>query len=135
MFNRFLTFLFSFAFCNIVLSQSIFNIPIEGIYGRDYIVVNYVDWATGQLILDHNCGSKTYDGHQGTDFTLRSFAAMDSGVNVIAAADGIVTYVKDGLFDREMESDISKGFGNYVALSHKNGYQTYYAHLKKIKLK
>jgi len=110
-------------------TQAFLHTPIEGIYGEDFIIVNYVDWGEGNHILDHQCGSKAYDGHQGTDFVLRSFKSMDSGVYVLAAADGVVAFVLDGLFDREKISDPAKGFGNYIAIRHPNGYYSYYAHL------
>jgi len=112
-----------------VSAQAFLNLPIEGKYGKDYIIVNYVDWKNGNEILDYQCGNKAYNGHQGTDFVIRSFAMMDSGVNVLAAADGIVTVIKDGIFDREKKSDTSKGLGNYIALRHYNGYYSYYGHL------
>lgn len=112
------------------LAQAFLQTPIEGKQGKDWIIVNYVDWeVTG--FKDHNCGSKSYDGHQGTDFTLRSFKQMDSGVNVLAAAAGRVTFIKDGEFDRETEGDVTKLLGNYVAIRHNYLYYTYYGHLKK----
>lgn len=111
------------------MGQSFLTAPIEGNQGKDYIIVNYVDWLdTG--ISDAWCGTKTYDGHQGTDYTLRSFSQMDSGVNVLAAADGVVTFIQDGLYDRETEGDVSKRLGNYIAIRHPNKYYTYYGHLK-----
>jgi len=112
-----------------VSAQAFLNLPIEGKYGKDFIIVNYVDWGKGIEILDHQCGNKTYAGHNGTDFVIRSFAKMDSGVHVVAAADGVITFIKDGLFDREKKSEPAKGFGNYIALRHFNGYYSYYAHL------
>lgn len=115
----------------ISLAQPFLQLPIQGNYGTDFIIVNYVDWEESVDILDHQCGNKTYNGHQGTDFMLRSFYTMDSGINVLAAADGIVTYIKEGLFDREKTSDVSKGFGNYIAIKHFNGFYSYYAHLAK----
>jgi murein DD-endopeptidase MepM/ murein hydrolase activator NlpD len=120
----------SFAQCD---AQAFLSNPIDGKEGTDYCIVNYVDWSadTTNPIKDYHCGSKTYDGHQGTDFLLKSFPAMDSGVNVLAVADGRVCHVQDGIFDREKESIISKGFGNYVCIHHDNGYYSYYAHLKK----
>jgi murein DD-endopeptidase MepM/ murein hydrolase activator NlpD len=111
--------------------QAFLNNPIEGIYGRDYIIVNYVDWGLGNSIKDNHCSSKTYNGHQGTDYVIRNFKKMDSGVYVLAAAAGRVNFVKDGEFDRNKVSDTSKKLGNYIGLSHSNGYQTYYGHLKK----
>jgi len=114
---------------NLGNSQAFLSAPIEGIQGEDWIIVNYVDWDTVG-IFDHNCGSKTYDGHQGTDYTLQSFVRMEEGVNVLAAANGIVTFVKDGLFDEETTSNPAKGLGNYIAIRHENDYYSYYGHLK-----
>jgi murein DD-endopeptidase MepM/ murein hydrolase activator NlpD len=110
-------------------SQAFLSNPIDANEIEDYTIVNYVDWSF-EGFLDHMCDSKSYDGHQGTDFTLRSFQQMDEGVNVLAAADGVVTYLIDSLFDREMVSDVSKELGNYIAIKHENDYYTYYAHLK-----
>ena len=112
------------------LAQAFLQSPIEGEQRKDWMIVNYVDWEVTDF-KDHNCGSKSYDGHQGTDFTLRSFKQMDSGVNVLAAAAGRVTFIHDGEFDRETEGIISKKLGNYVAINHGNAYYSYYGHLKK----
>ncbi len=103
--------------------------PIEGIYGNDFIFVNYVDWSFDS-IQDYHCGSKTYDGHQGTDMVIKGFQEMDAGVSVIAAASGVVTYIKDGLFDHETAGDTSKHFGNFICIKHPNLFYSYYAHLK-----
>ncbi len=112
-----------------ITAQIDLHVPIEGNYGNEFIIVNHVDWGENDEILDYQCGNKTYNGHQGTDFVIRSFSMMDDGVFVVAALDGVVTYIKDGLFDREKKSDLSKGLGNYIAISHKDGYYTYYGHL------
>jgi len=106
-----------------------FLIPVEGIHLQDYYVVNYVDWSSDS-IKDHQCGNKTYDGHMGTDFTLRNFAQMDAGVDVYAANTGVVTFFVDSLFDRS-KTPLAGGFGNYVAIRHFNDFYTYYGHLKK----
>ncbi|MBS1643729.1 MAG: M23 family metallopeptidase [Bacteroidetes bacterium] len=107
------------------------QVPISGSYGREFIIVNYVDWALDSSFRDNHCGTKAYDGHQGTDFALRNFASMDSGVVVNAAANGRVIFVRDGLFDREKTSVISKQLGNYIGITHQGKLQTYYGHLRK----
>ncbi|MEP7195528.1 MAG: peptidoglycan DD-metalloendopeptidase family protein [Saprospiraceae bacterium] len=107
-----------------------FVTPIEGKYGEDFIIVNYVDWGI-QKYLDAFCGSKTYESHQGTDFVLSGFEQMQQGVNIRAADAGIVTAIKDGLFDMETVSDTNKHFGNYICIKHPGNYYSYYAHLKK----
>ncbi|GAB4377801.1 MAG: hypothetical protein Kow0075_06900 [Salibacteraceae bacterium] len=105
------------------------RIPIEGTYGSDFVIVNYVDWGPGTSILDNHCLTKTYDFHQGTDFVLKGFGQMDDGVNVLAADSGVVTFIHDGEYDRQKHSDPAKGLGNYIAISHPSGYFTYYGHL------
>ena len=105
--------------------------PIDGNEGTDFFIVNYVDQEPESPgIKDYQCGTKTYDGHQGTDFTLRSFAQMDSGVAILAAADGVVFQVIDSLFDRNKESVVERGFGNWIGVAHDGGWLTFYAHLR-----
>ncbi|MCF6342506.1 MAG: M23 family metallopeptidase [Bacteroidales bacterium] len=108
----------------------IFVQPIEGVYGEDFIIVNYVDWSFDS-IMDHQCGSKTYDGHQGTDFLISGFPQMDAGVNVQAVDSGVVVFLHDGEPDRNTDGDPELGFGNYVAIKHPDKHFSYYAHLKK----
>ena len=50
---------------------------------------------------DYEGGPFVYDGHDGYDFVLPTFAAMDAGMPVFAAAAGTITDVQDGNFDRE----------------------------------
>ena len=107
-----------------------FNPPIEGKYGKDYIIVNYIDWGSNQ-ITDFHKGTKTYAGHKGTDFSLSGFPQMDKGVYVTAVDSGIVTFVHDGEYDRNTDGNTSLGFGNYIAIKHPNKLYSYYAHLKK----
>lgn len=108
------------------------GLPVEGELDKDFWIVNYVDHLpdTG-AIRDFQCGRQTYDGHQGTDFALRSFRHMDSGVYAIASAPGRVMAVIDTLFDRNKMVDRSLGYGNYVAIRHSEGVFTYYAHLRR----
>lgn len=131
--NRFYIFLVSLLLILNISStaQTQFTLPLTGTYGQQFILVNYVDWGPGATIKDSHCDSKTYDGHQGTDFVIRDFKMMDAGVNVVAVKKGKVIFVQDGLFDREKTSVISKQLGNYVGIAHSGSVQTYYAHLRK----
>lgn len=110
-----------------------FSTPIEGIYLKDFFIINYPDTDTGKGIKDTYCGTKTYDRHEGTDFVIRNFKQMDSGVAVLAAADGVVFKVVKNKFDRNKNPNPNLGLGNYIGIWHViNGknYYTYYAHLK-----
>lgn len=127
------TLLFLFASFNL-FSQAFLGIPIEGKSGKDYTIVNYVDWKVSGY-MDAYCGTKSYEGHEGTDFVIRNFRQMDSGINVLAAADGEIIYIHDGEFDRETSGDTSLHLGNYIGIKHSNLYFTYYGHLKKNSIK
>jgi murein DD-endopeptidase MepM/ murein hydrolase activator NlpD len=105
------------------------GLPIEGTLGTDFFIINHVDHDyRDSSVRDYMCGWQTYDGHRGTDFALRSFRSMDSGVHVVAAAAGKVVAVVDTLPDRNKVVDRTLGFGNYIAIEHAEGYVTYYAH-------
>jgi len=82
--------------------------------------------------VDWDCGTITYGGHNGSDFGGGSFAGMDEGRDVTAAAPGTVIVVHDGEFDRCTTGDCAGGygFGNYVQLAHADGRTTLYGHLK-----
>jgi len=108
-----------------------FSQPVEGILGKDVVLVNHVDQDSRKgLTRDYSCGIQTYDGHDGTDFVLRSFRQMDSGVYVLAAADGEVVTVVDSLPDRNKQSAVEREYGNYIAIRHAEGYISYYAHIR-----
>ena len=77
------------------------SLPIGCEVGKNCFVQNYVDHDPSSSYRDFSCGTLTYDGHDGTDFRLRSMAAMRTGVAVLAVADGEVIGVRDG------EKDIS----------------------------
>ena len=104
-----------------------FSMPLSGIAGKDFFIDYYVDHDSAGSIQDAFCGTKTYDGHKGTDFLLRGYKSMDSGVYVYAAADGRVFEVKDGAYDRNKHWK-SGGFGNHVAIIHQDKICTYYGH-------
>lgn len=60
---------------------NLFENPIHGIYGKDYIIINHVDHSVSG-IRDLQCLDKTYEGHQGTDYALSGFEHMDKVVDV-----------------------------------------------------
>jgi cysteine-rich repeat protein len=77
---------------------------------------------------DWNCGGITYSGHRGNDFGVGSWGGMDAGRDVVAAADGVVTYTHDGEYDRC--STGTCGTSNWVEIEHADGKRTRYLHLK-----
>jgi len=77
-------------------------------YGHDNEITIY----TGESVAD--CSPHCYEGHPGYDW------AMNTGTQVLAAADGIVR--------ERFESNVL--YGNSIAIEHDNGYYTLYAHLR-----
>ena len=120
-------------------AQFTLSLPIACEPGKDCFVQNFVDHdeAKGkEAYKDFTCGRASYDGHDGTDFRLRSMAAMEAGVDVLAAADGQVKGQRDGVDDvniRDITLDAVKNreCGNGVALKHAQGWETQYCHMKK----
>ena len=108
-----------------------FASPLHGTQGQDFFITYYVDHDTTKNFSDAFCGNKTYDGHTGTDFSIRSFKSMDSGVCIYAMADGKVLKTRDGLFDRYKHWVGKPNPGNFVGILHGSGYYTEYCHMQK----
>lgn len=105
--------------------------PIVGTPMADVFYGAYIDHDPGSGAQDWACGIKSYDGHRGIDILLRNFRVQDEGVPVIAAADGIVASISDGLSDRNTSWNDGDGLGNYVEISHPGGLSTRYGHLRR----
>lgn len=86
---------------------------------------------------DWSCASSSYDGHRGSDFSLRGGnAAIDAGHDVVAAAAGVVVRAQDGHYDRctacgdaMCGTDFGFGYGNHVVVNH-GSYRVVYAHMR-----
>ena len=112
-------------------SQAVqFAQPLRGSNGHDYVICRYVDHDSTSDVQDAFCGTKTYDGHTGTDYLIGSYKAMDSGVYVYAVADGRVFQAIDGNYDR-MKTLKRDARPNSIGVIHKEKLCTYYYHLKK----
>lgn len=109
-------------------SAQAFRFPAsDADYGHYYPTAYYdhsgADWA---------CGGTTYSGHRGSDFGVGSWAGMDAGREIVAAAAGTVLYTNDGEYDECSTGDCAGGggYGNYVWLRHGDGSESIYAHMK-----
>lgn len=102
--------------------------PLGGVPFRNYGFVNYVDQdPSSPGYADYRGGTYTYDGHTGIDMTFPTFASMDAGVPIVAAAAGTVIDVEDGNFDR---NTVGSPDANYVVVDQGNGFNDVYYHLR-----
>lgn len=132
-----------FAFIPLVVSAAsahasapTLRFPLECKPGKTCWIVNYTDLDAGSGTIDYHCGHLTYNGHKGTDFALRDLAAMNEGVTVRAAADGVVGGVRDGEPDVSVRKTgtktvVGRECGNGVRIDHGDGWSTQYCHLRR----
>lgn len=108
--------------------------PMVGEPGKDWVIANYADLDKGKNSVRDYLGrfgsdAVTYDGHQGVDIEIANFRAMDHGVPVYGAMDGVVEEVYSSSPDRNLHCSPDKW--NFVRLRHAGGWKTIYGHLKR----
>jgi len=109
------------------------QVPVRCQPGRDCFVQKHVDQQVGPGRRDYRCGTLTTEEHDGVDIRLRTLADLQRGVDVIAAAPGTVLRVRDGEPDvsvRDRAGSAERMAGNGVVISHGNGWETQYSHLR-----
>ena len=92
----------------------------------------FADHDTTTLLKDYDCGTRTYDGHGGTDYFLWPFSwnKVDSSeVEIVAAAKGVIISKADGNFD--LSCGGNKLDANEVILLHSDSSRSLYWHMKK----
>lgn len=112
------------------------EIPAACNVGATCFVQNYVDHDKGEGYQDYRCGTLSYPDHRGTDIRLPSLREMNLGVSVLASAEGVVRSTRDGMEDRLLSekgaaSITGRECGNSVAITHTDGWETLYCHLRR----
>ena len=116
--------------------QPSFSLPIDCTTAPSCLLQNYVDLDPGPDERDPFCGAATYDGHEGTDIRVRNIPELETGVPILAMADGTVLRIRDGEPDRmietraDREAVLGKECGNGVLIDHGDGWTTQTCHLK-----
>jgi hypothetical protein len=111
-------------------------LPVDCRPGTDCWLLRYVDHDPSPGVRDYMCGGLTGDGHKGTDIAIRDLAAMAAGVEVRAAAAGVVDALRDGMADVSIDETNrpaieGKECGNGIRLAHGDGWTTWYCHLRR----
>lgn len=122
-------------FSSNVIAQGIqLGMPIACEPGRTCYIQNYSDADPSASARDYKCGTRTYDGHNGTDFRLPSLASQKAGVEVLASASGRVLRTRDSAPDgafskssREAVRDVE--CGNGAVIEHPEHWETQYCHM------
>lgn len=111
--------------------------PVDCQLGDTCYLQNLVDLDRGPGIVDTLCSADTYDNHKGIDIRVPSVAEMAAGVDVLAAADGVVAGVRDEMADQLIDARNppagikGRECGNGVVINHADGLTTQYCHLQR----
>lgn len=131
-------FLYLFLFVTSSYSNPIvLNWPISCIINENCFIQQYMDIDESEGILDYAGGKATYNGHKGTDIRLKNIKAMKKGINVLSSAQGKVMGIRNNLRDKLVRNNKDrvnlkgKDCGNGVVISHANGWETQYCHMKR----
>lgn len=113
------------------------GLPLLCTPGEDCFVNRYLDHDPGPGFRDYACGDLGSDAHGGTDFAVPGEASVIRGVPVVAAADGTVRGVRDGMADVDVTTIggvaalEGRDCGNGVVLAHPDGWETQYCHMRR----
>nr|WP_304363824.1 M23 family metallopeptidase [Jiella sp. LLJ827] len=91
----------------------------------------------GDGVADPFCGTKSYEGHKGTDIRVLSMADVGRDVSVRALGKGRVLRTRDEMSDRLAQSEADRArlagqdCGNGVVAELSDGTEVQYCHLKR----
>lgn len=117
------------------LAAPVLTPPLAGVEDVDWTYAFGFDHAPADGELrDYRGQRRTYDNHEGIDFTIHGYPAMVEGVPVIAPCDGVVVGVRDDHRDHRSVEPIGKfpegqDCGNGVGIDAGDGFFVQVCHL------
>src|SRR5882672_4869913 len=66
------------------------EVPLACRFGETCFIQQYFDHDAGPGAKDYRCGVMVYDGHDGVDLRVPTMTEQQRGVEVLAAASGVV---------------------------------------------
>lgn len=115
------------------------QLPVDCTIGTNCFIQNYMDHNPAKdAVQDYTCGSLTYDGHNGTDFRVPTYANLAGGVKILATAAGEVAHVQalpeikkeDAPLVQLMKlRGMHNKCGSTIRIDHGTGWQSIYCHL------
>jgi len=114
----------------------VLDLPLACTVGETCAIQQYVDHDPSPAARDYQCGTLSYDGHNGTDFRLPTLAVQRAGVDVLAAAPGVVLRLRSDMEDVSIAERGAVALGNRLCgngliIAHASGWETQYCHLAK----
>jgi hypothetical protein len=100
---------------------------------HEHSISNHVDLDQTTGLKTYDCGTRTYNGHKGTDLFLTPYSwdvMARSEVAVVAGLGGTIVDKQDGQFDQQCSWGGTQP-ANYVVLSQDDGMMGYYWHMKR----
>jgi hypothetical protein len=118
----------------------VLDLPLACTVGETCAIQQYVDHDPSPAARDYQCGTLSYDGHNGTDFRLPTLAVQRAGVDVLAAAPGVVLRVRRDMADVSIAGRGAVALGNRlcgngVIIAHAGGWETQYCHMAKVSVR
>ena len=113
-----------------------FGFPLKKVVSLEwnnyYGISGFVDQTAGTGVRDYNCGTRTYDGHNGVDYftwPFQWYLVENELVHIVAAADGIIIGKDDGNSSYSCDWNGNQNW-NAVYLLHNDGSSSWYGHMK-----
>ncbi|MEI7475526.1 MAG: M23 family metallopeptidase [bacterium] len=116
------------------------SFPLACTINKDCWISAYPDDDKSDGWHDYKGGTRTYNGHTGTDIAITDIKTMNKGVSVKAANSGVVLRTRDGvndINDKRIGVETVNNFacGNGIVTDNGSGIKIAYCHMKKGSIK